>query len=78
MENEVIVKKNGETVIPAGLRKKFKIKGDTKMDVVETSEGILFKPKSKRSTWDLMGAYSHVATPEEVKKEIDKLREHDA
>ena len=48
------------------------------MDVVETSEGILFKPKSKRSTWDLMGAYSHIATPEEVKKELDKLREQDA
>ncbi len=77
MANEVVVKKNGETVIPAGLRKKFKIEEDTKMDVVETSEGILFKPKSKRSTWDLMGAYAHVATPEEVKKEIDKLREQD-
>jgi len=75
---EVTVKKNGETVIPAGLRKKFKIEEDTKMEVIETSEGILFKPKAKRSTWDLMGAYSHVATPEEVKKELDKLREQDA
>ncbi|MGD6805859.1 MAG: AbrB/MazE/SpoVT family DNA-binding domain-containing protein [Candidatus Bathyarchaeia archaeon] len=78
MANEVVVKKNGETVIPAGLRKKFQIEEDTKMDVVETAEGILFKPEAKRSTWDLMGAYSNVATPEEVKKELDKLREQDA
>jgi AbrB family looped-hinge helix DNA binding protein len=77
MENEIIVKKNGETKIPAGIRKKFQIEEGTKLDVVETSEGILLKPKPKQSTWDLIGAYSHVATPEEVKKEIDKLREQD-
>lgn len=77
MANEIVVKKNGETKIPAGIRRKFQIKEGTKLVVVETSEGILLKPKPKSSTWDLVGAYSHVATPEEVKKEIDKLREQD-
>ena len=76
MANEVVVTKGGQAVIPARLRKKFQIKEGTKLEVVETKEGILFKPKM--STWDLAGAYSQFGTPEEVKKELDKLREQDA
>jgi hypothetical protein len=47
----------------------------TRLEVVETDEGILFKPK--KSFWDMAGAYSHIATPEEMKKQLDKLREED-
>ncbi|HEX9261778.1 MAG TPA: AbrB/MazE/SpoVT family DNA-binding domain-containing protein [Candidatus Bathyarchaeia archaeon] len=76
MENEVVVTRKGQTTIPAKLRKKFKIDEGTRLQVIETQEGILFKPK--QSTWDLAGSGSHAATPEEMKKLLDKLREEDA
>jgi AbrB family looped-hinge helix DNA binding protein len=75
VENEVVVTRKGQTTIPARLRKKFKIEEGTKLEVVETEEGILFKPKM--STWDLAGSGSKFATPEEMKKLLDKLREED-
>ncbi len=75
METEVVVTKKGQTTIPARLRKKFKIEEGTRLEVVETEEGILFKPK--KSIWDMVGAYSQFATPEEMKKLLDKLREED-
>jgi AbrB family looped-hinge helix DNA binding protein len=76
LETEVVVTKKGQTTIPVRLRKKFKIEEGTRLEVVETAEGILFKPK--KSIWDLIGSGSEFATPEEMKKELDKLREQDA
>ena len=75
METEVVVTKKGQTTIPARLRKKFKIEEGTRLEVVETEEGILFKPK--KSIWDLIGTGAQFATPEEMKKLLDKLREED-
>ena len=75
METEVVVTRKGQTTIPAKLRKKFKIEEGTRLEVVETEEGILFKPKM--STWDLAGSGAKFATPEEMKKLLDKLREED-
>ena len=75
VENEVVVTRKGQTTIPARLRKKFKIEEGTRLEVVETEEGILFKPKM--STWDLAGSGAKFATPEEMKKLLDKLREED-
>jgi AbrB family looped-hinge helix DNA binding protein len=76
LETEVVVTKKGQTTIPVRFRKKFKIEEGTRLEVVETEEGILFKPK--KSIWDLIGSGSAFATPEEMKKELDKLREQDA
>jgi AbrB family looped-hinge helix DNA binding protein len=75
LETEVVVTKKGQTTIPARLRKKFKIEEGTRLEVVETAEGILFKPK--KSIWDMVGAYSQFGTPEEMKKLLDKLRKED-
>lgn len=76
MENEVVVTRKGQTTIPVRLRRKFKIEEGTRLEVVETKEGILFKPKV--SFWDLAGSGSRFATPEEMKKLLDELREEDA
>jgi AbrB family looped-hinge helix DNA binding protein len=76
MEYEVVVTKKGQTTIPARLRKKFKIEEGTRLEVIETQEGILFKPK--KSIWDLIGSGAPYASVEEMKKELDKLREEDA
>jgi len=69
------VTRKGQTTIPARLRKKFKIEKGTRLEVIETEEGILFKPKM--STWDLAGSGSKFATVEEMKKLLDKLRAED-
>ena len=72
MENEVLATKKGQITIPVRLRKKFKIEEGTHLEVVETSEGVLLKPK--KSIWDLIGSGSAFATPEEMKKLLDELR----
>ncbi len=76
METEVVVTKKGQTTIPARLRKKFRIEEGTRLEVVETEEDILFKPK--KSFWDLIGSGSQIASVEEMKNELDRLREKDA
>lgn len=75
METEIVVKKKGQTTIPVRIRKKFKIEEGTRLEVIETDQGILLKPK--KSIWDMIGAYSEFGTPEEVKKELDELRRED-
>jgi AbrB family looped-hinge helix DNA binding protein len=46
VESEVVVvAKKGQITIPARLRKKFKIEEGARLKVVETEQGILFKPK---------------------------------
>ena len=75
VENEVVVTRKGQTTIPASLRKKYKIEEGTRLEVIETSEGILFKPK--KSTIDLAGSGAKHGTPEEMKKLLDRLREED-
>jgi AbrB family looped-hinge helix DNA binding protein len=75
LENEVVVTRKGQTTIPARLREKYRIREGTRLQVIETDEGILFKPE--KSTLDLAGSGSHYATTEEMKKLLDKLREED-
>jgi AbrB family looped-hinge helix DNA binding protein len=72
---EVVVTRKGQTTIPAQLRKKYKIQEGTRLEVSETPEGILFKPK--KSTIDLAGSGAKHATPQEMKRLLDKLREED-
>jgi AbrB family looped-hinge helix DNA binding protein len=76
LENEVVVTRKGQTTIPVKLRAKYKIEEGTRLEVVDTEDGILFKPK--KSTVDLAGSGAKYATPEEMKKLLDKLREEDA
>jgi AbrB family looped-hinge helix DNA binding protein len=75
VEAEVVVTRKGQTTIPARLRAKYKIAEGTRLDVIETDDGILLKPK--KSTADLAGSGSELATPNEMKKLLDKLREQD-
>jgi len=75
MEYEVVVTRKGQTTIPAKLRMKYGIEEGTRLEVIETKEGILFKPKE--TTIDLAGSGAKYATPEEMKKLLDKLREKD-
>jgi AbrB family looped-hinge helix DNA binding protein len=75
LETEIVVKKKGQTTIPIRIREKFNIEEGTKLTVITTENSIILKPK--KSFWDMLGAYAEFGTPEEVKKEIDKLRHED-
>jgi len=75
METEVVVTRKGQTTIPVHLRRKYKIEEGTRLEAIDTEEGILLKPK--KSTIDLAGSGSKHATPEEMKHLLDKLREED-
>ncbi len=43
-EAEVVVTKKGQTTIPVKLRRKYKIEEGTKLAVIDTDEGVLYKP----------------------------------
>ncbi len=75
LESEVVVTRKGQTTIPVKLRLKYKIEEGTKLQVVDTNNGILFKPKL--STMDLAGSGAKYASVEEMKKLLDKLRDED-
>ena len=76
MENEVVVTRKGQTTIPAKLRTKYRIEEGSRLEVIDTEEGILLR--LKKSTIDLAGSGAKYATPEEMKKLLDELREEDA
>jgi AbrB family looped-hinge helix DNA binding protein len=76
METEVVVTRKGQTTIPVKLRRKYNIEEGTRLEVVDTEEGILLKPA--KSIFDLAGTGTKHATPEEMKKLLDELREEDA
>ncbi len=73
MENIVKVTRRGQTTIPVEFRQKLGIKEGDELFVEVTEKGILFKPIPKLE--DLAGVDANYGTPEEIKKEIEKLRE---
>ena len=75
LEYEVVVTRKGQTTIPVGLRLKYNIEEGTRLEVVETADGILFRPK--KSTVDLAGSGAGFASPEEMRKVLERLRDLD-
>jgi AbrB family looped-hinge helix DNA binding protein len=75
LENEVVVTRKGQTTIPVKLRLKYNIEEGTRLEVVETANGILFRPK--KSTIDLAGSGASYASPGEMKKILDRIRDLD-
>ena len=73
METIVKVTRRGQTTIPLKIRRKCGIKEGDRLSVDVTEKGILFKPMPK--LMDMAGIYAGHATPEQVNKMIDKLRE---
>jgi len=53
METYATVK--GQIVIPAKLRRKYRIKAGTKINVIDTGEAILLKPVTEESLKQLQG-----------------------
>ena len=76
MNKEVLVTRKGQTTIPVELRVKYKIKEGSRLVVVDTGEGIMFKRALTMA--DLAGSGSLKSTPEEMKASLDKLRDEDS
>ncbi|MGI0079711.1 MAG: AbrB/MazE/SpoVT family DNA-binding domain-containing protein [Nitrososphaerales archaeon] len=76
MTQEVVVTRKGQTTSPANLRAKYKIRRGAKLEVVDTENGILLKPKA--SIYDAAGSASNEASVKEMKNLLDKLRSEDA
>ena len=72
LENQIVVKKKGQATIPVKVRKKYNIEEGTRLEVVETEEGILLKPK--KTIWDMIGAYSDPLTADKIDKLLYKIR----
>lgn len=73
MENIVKVTRRGQTTIPVEFRQKLGIEEGDELAVEITDKGILFKPIPKLE--ELAGVDAQYGTPEELKKELEKLRE---
>ncbi len=71
--NIVKITRRGQTTIPVEFREKFGIKEGDRLVVEATEKGILFKTVPRLE--EMAGIDSKYGTPEEIKKEIDKLRE---
>ena len=75
MASEVTVTRKRQTTNPAPLREKYGIEEGTRLVVLDTGEGILFR--RARSTSDLAGSGSSKDTSLEMKRLLDKLRDED-
>jgi AbrB family looped-hinge helix DNA binding protein len=73
MQNVVKVTRRGQTTIPAEIRKKLGIREGDQLLVETTEKGVLFKPIPRLE--DMAGVDAKYGNVEEIKKEIDKLRE---
>ena len=73
---EVVVTRKGQATIPIGLRRKYKIMEGSRLEAIDTGEGIFFKPKL--SFFDLDGSGAGRAGPKDMKIPLDKLREENA
>jgi AbrB family looped-hinge helix DNA binding protein len=69
----VKVTRRGQTTIPVEIRDQYGIKEGDKLLVEVTEKGILFKPVPR--LLDMAGIDAGYATPEQINKMIDKLRE---
>jgi AbrB family looped-hinge helix DNA binding protein len=76
MTTDVVVTRKGQTTIPIELRKKYKIDEGSMLEVLDTGQGVLLKPKV--SFFDMVGADAKAATVKEMKDLLDKLRAEDA
>ncbi|MGA8856534.1 MAG: AbrB/MazE/SpoVT family DNA-binding domain-containing protein [Candidatus Bathyarchaeia archaeon] len=70
----VTVTRKGQTTIPKELREKYEMSQGTKLQVVDTGIGVLFR--KARSTVDLIG--SSKRSFDEMKRRLDEIRREDA
>lgn len=76
MTCEMSVTRKGQVTIPVELRRKFHIEENSRVQIVEKNGEIVIKKCT--SIFDLAGASAGKADVNELKKELDQMREEDA
>ena len=71
METTTVTRK-GQVTIPAPLRKKYSIREGMKIQVTDTTSGIVLKPIPDMNDW--AGADAGKYTYEEITRKLDRLR----
>ncbi|MCL4518153.1 MAG: AbrB/MazE/SpoVT family DNA-binding domain-containing protein [Thaumarchaeota archaeon] len=74
-EQVVKVTRKGQVTIPSTLRKKLKIRRGSKLRVSQSDDSVVMKPLPDIE--DLAGIHSGKITPEEIRKELDRMRSND-
>jgi len=70
----VTLTRKGQTTIPKELREKYRLSEGTRLQVIDTGEGVMFR--KALSTIDLIG--SSEKTFDEMKRRLDEIRREDA
>jgi AbrB family looped-hinge helix DNA binding protein len=73
---EVLVTRKGQTTIPVEMRRKYAIEEGSRLEAIDTGNGILLKPE--QTTVDLAGSGSKKARVSEMKHLLDRMRAEDA
>jgi bifunctional DNA-binding transcriptional regulator/antitoxin component of YhaV-PrlF toxin-antitoxin module len=73
---KVTVTRKRQTTIPAELKAKHHIEKESRLDVIDAGNGMMFRPR--RSFLDLAGSGAERASVAEMKHLLDKLRKEDA
>jgi len=76
MTCEVVVTRKGQVTIPVELRRKFRIEESSRVQIIEKDGEIVIKKCP--SIFDLAGSSAGKADAEELKKELDQMRDEDA
>lgn len=69
----VVVTRKGQTTIPQTLREKYRLAKGTKLEVIDTGEGVLFKKAA--STLDLVGTSRRAY--DQLRTRLDEIRRED-
>ena len=72
MMSETKVSKGYQTVIPAKIRKSYKITPGDVLEWIDTEEGILVHPRRKRTLQDIVGLVKTEGDAVESKKRVQK------
>ena len=75
MTCEIAVTRKGQVTIPIELRRKYHIEENSKVQIIEKNGEIVIRKCP--SFYDLAGTGAGEATVEELKKELDEMREED-
>ena len=68
--------RKGQTTIPVEMRRKYSIEEGSRLEAIDTGDGILLKPE--QTTADLAASGAKQAGVPEMKRLLDRMRSEDA